>query len=250
MSKVMKYLVILVSILFLNLASATTFFSMNLHCGLGDWKSRVDIVVKEVLLRDPDIIGFQEVCYNSDIDMTKYIIKSLKAGGYPVTFSKTAETHRTFIKYREQLLIITKRYVTNTKESWLPSMKFFENKYLAIEVDGFWAITSHLHFALPQIREKQFELIAKRFSDKPVILFGDLNSNPSDAETNVMKKNWVSYYGGPTYPSANPDKTFDGFWATKVFADSVSSSTFEILFKNEVNAPSDHLGIWLEVDKR
>lgn len=248
MSKGMKYLVMMAAILISNAACATTFFSMNLHCALGDWKSRVDIVLKEILIRDPDIIGFQEVCHNAEIDMAKYIVESLKAGGYPLKFSKTAETHRTFIKYHEQLLIITKLDVKNVEESWLPSMKFFENKYLAIEVDGFWAITSHLHFALPQIREKQFNVVAKKFSDKSAIIFGDMNSNPKDSETSIMKKNgWVSYFGGPTYPSEKPSKTFDGFWSTSKFHRSVESFEFEILFKDEVNPPSDHLGIWLEV---
>jgi endonuclease/exonuclease/phosphatase family metal-dependent hydrolase len=250
MSKGMKYLAIVALLFLTNAASATTFFSMNLHCGLGDWKSRVDVVLKEVILRDPDIIGFQEVCHNSDIDMAKYIVNGLKSGGYPVSFSRTAETHRTFIKYREQLLIITKLKVKSSVESWLPSMKFFENKYLAIELEDFWAITSHMHFALPQIRERQFNVVANSFSEKSAIIFGDLNSNPKDGETSIMHENsWTSYYGDPTYPAGNPSKTFDGFWATKYFSENVKEHKFEVLFKEEVNPPSDHLGIWLEVNK-
>lgn len=250
MSKGMKYLAIVALLFLMNTASATTFFSMNLHCGLGDWKSRVNIVLKEVILRDPDVIGFQEVCHNADIDMAKYIVDGLKSAGYPVSFSKSAETHRTFIKYREQLLIITKLKVKSSVESWLPSMKLFENKYLAIELEDFWAITSHLHFALPQIRKKQFNVIAKRYSDKAAIIFGDMNSNPKNNETSIMHEmNWTAFYGGPTYPAENPKQTFDGFWATKQFAESIKNHEFEILFKDEINPPSDHLGVWLEVIK-
>lgn len=250
MSKGMKYLAVMASLFLMNAAGATSFFSMNLHCGLGDWKSRVDVILKEVISRNPDVIGFQEVCHNSDIDMARYIVDGLKSKGYPVSFSKTAETHRTFIKYREQLLIITKLKVKNSVESWLPSMKFFENKYLAIELEDFWAITTHLHFAFPQIREKQFNVISKRFSAKATIIFGDLNSNPKDGETSIMHESeWTPYYGDPTYPAGNPKQTFDGFWVTKKFSETVNNHEFEVLFKNEVNPPSDHLGIWLEVNK-
>lgn len=250
MSKSMKCLVIL-AFLFISGASfgATSIFSMNLHCALGNWKERLDIVIEEIAKRNPDIIGLQEVCHNQDIDMANYIVEGLKTRRYPVRFYRTAETHRTFIKYHEQLMIISKHEVKNSFESWLPSMKFFENKYLGIEVNGVTAITTHLHFALPQIREKQFNVIAEKFSNKKTIIFGDLNSNPENAETLIMDRSgWVSYYGDATYPSSHPEKTFDGFWATQSFAQNVKSSDFEVLFKDHKPEPSDHLGIWLKVE--
>jgi endonuclease/exonuclease/phosphatase family metal-dependent hydrolase len=252
MSKSMKFmaLLILISSAHMAFAREVKIFSMNLHCGLGDWESRVDTVIREVLKRDPDIIGFQEVCHNREVDMTSFIIKKLKDGGYPVMFHKTAETHRTFLKYREQLLIITKLNVEDVEESWLPSMKFFENKYLAIKVDNFWAITSHFHFALPQIREEQFKVIAEKFSNRAAIIFGDLNSNPDNSETAILhEKNWTSFFGEPTYPSSKPDKTFDGFWASEKLSSDISDTKFEVLFKDEINPPSDHLGIYLKIDK-
>lgn len=250
MSKSMKCLVVLLIMTISGASLATTsIFSMNLHCALGNWKERTDIVIKEIIKRDPDIIGFQEVCHNHEVDMADYIVNKLKANNYPVRFSKTAETHRTFIKYREQLLIISKLAVKNSSESWLPSMKFFENKYLAIEVKDFIAITTHLHFALPQIREKQYRVLADKFSTKKVIVFGDLNSNPDNGETMIMDREaWVPFFGEPTYPSSRPNKTFDGFWASQSFAAEITSHEFEVLFKNHNPAPSDHLGIWLKVE--
>lgn len=249
MSKGMKYLV-LGSMFFLMLPAfaGTSIFSMNLHCALGDWKTRTDTVVTEIIKRNPEIIGLQEVCYNSEVDMAKYIVEELKRRRYPVVFAQTADTHRTFVKFHEQLLIISRITVTRHEESWLPSMKFFENKYLAIDTGKFWAVTTHLHFALPQIRERQFRMISKRFTDKKAVVFGDLNSNPENGETSVLHTGlWTAFYGEPTYPASNPTKTFDGFWVTKSFAESMRTSFFEVLFKEVKPEPSDHLGIWLEV---
>ncbi len=249
MSKGMKYLVTgLMFFLILPAFAGTSIFSMNLHCALGDWKSRTDTVIAEIIKRNPEIIGLQEVCYNSQIDMGKYIVRELKRRHYPVVFSQSTNTHRTFVKYHEQLLIISRIKVASHEATWLPSMKFFENKYLAIDTGKFWAITTHLHFALPQIREKQFKVISERFKDKKAIVFGDLNSNPDDGETSVMHSSlWTSFYGEPTYPASNPTKTFDGFWVSKSFAETMRSSFFEVLFKDVKPEPSDHLGVWLEV---
>lgn len=221
---------------------------MNVHCALGDWKARTNVIIAEIIKRDPDIIGLQEVCYNSEVNMTKYIVDELKRLQYPVKFYKTADTHRTFVKYQEQLLIISKKDVLRSEESWLPSMKFFENKYLAIETEDFWAVTTHFHFALPQIRERQYKFVSKKFSDKKVIIFGDMNSNPDDNETKVMHElNWTPHYGGPTYPASKPTKTFDGFWASQSFSEMFQNIEFEILFQGVEPEPSDHLGIWLEL---
>ncbi|MFL5786318.1 MAG: hypothetical protein ACJ76H_16995, partial [Bacteriovoracaceae bacterium] len=96
------------------IASAFSIFSMNLHCGLGDWKSRVDIVVAEILKESHDVIGLQEVCYNNTMNMGTYIHEQLTKGGYPVKAMETQNTHRSFFKYQEQLLLISRHEATET----------------------------------------------------------------------------------------------------------------------------------------
>lgn len=247
----MKFLVI--SFLFfvttIAFAGKAKVFSMNLHCGLGDWQNRMDTVTEEIIRLDPDVIGLQEVCYNKKMNMTDYIVAKLIDGGYPVKFWKTTDTHQSFLKYQEQLLIITKHEVSSDIIESLPSMKFFENGFIAIKIENTWFINTHLHFALPQIRSKQYARISDVFSSKKAILMGDLNSNPLDKESLVMKKNkWSSFYNGPTYPSHKPEKTFDGFWTSNSLSSQIRQSDMRILFAGLDDQPSDHLGIWLEME--
>ncbi len=247
-SLVLSFVVLSLALSFTAYAGTTmTIFSMNLHCGLGDWKGRLDLVINEALDSDADVLGFQEVCFNQDVDMTSYILKGLSEGGYEVTYWKTFNTHRSFIKFHEQLLIITKHKVLGSEAHMLPSMKGFENGYLAINLGNVWAVTTHTHFALPQIRATQFRTLNSIFKNRNTIMFGDMNSNPKDSETGVLKENgWISIFGGPTYPSSNPKSTFDGFWISKSFAQSISGPHFRRLFVNAPVPPSDHLGIELK----
>lgn len=247
----MKFLVITIFGLlsFSAFAGNLKVFSMNLHCGLGDWQARMETVVQEILEIDPDVIGLQEVCFNDDMNMTKTIIQKLEDGGYDVNFKLTTETHQSFIKYQEELLIISKHVVTNSLDESLPGIKFFENRILAIEINNIWFINTHLHFAFPQVRTRQYRKISRLFKDKNALLMGDLNSNSSDEESNLMKKdNWKDYYNGPTFPSHKPDKTFDGFWTTATLTSQIQKYEMKRLFLDEVNPPSDHLGILLEMD--
>lgn len=221
---------------------------MNLHCGLGDWKSRMDTVVGKIIELNPDVIGLQEVCYNSKLNMTTYLLESLKKNGYPVKFWKTTDTHRSFVHYQEQLLIISKKEVLNSLEAALPSVPSLENRILAIELREGWAITTHLHFAIPLIRKNQYKKISDMFSNKNAIIFGDMNSNPDNYETKLFhEEGWISFFPGATYPSDKPSKIFDGFWASQGFSSQIASSSSEIIFEGHDPQPSDHLGVFLKL---
>lgn len=229
-------------------AKTLKIFSMNLHCGLGDWQSRLNTVIAEIIKKDPDVIGLQEVCYNNEMNMTSFIVHELKRFKYPVKFVKTTDTHQSFLKFQEQLLIISKKKVSSVVDMELPSVKFFENRLLGIEVGGVWAVTTHLHFALPQIRESQYHKISDYFSDKKVVLFGDLNSNPANGEASILhQENWKHYFPGPSYPSENPTKTFDGFWTSDSLSKKIKSSESVLIFKNHPYPPSDHLGVFMKI---
>ncbi len=232
----------------LAMASDMKIFSMNLHCGLDDWKARMDTVVEEILKINPDVIGLQEVCYNSEINMAAYIRSGLNKGGYEVRTFESYDTHRSFIKYQEQLLIISKHKRDEVLTGELPGVSILKNGYVAIRLGNLWFLTSHFHFALPIIRKSQYKFIDQKFGKVKAIIFGDLNSNPNDSETSVFKlSGWEHYFDGPTYPSSNPGKTFDGFWMTKSFYNEVLSTAMDRHFMNSRNQPSDHLGISLHL---
>lgn len=227
-------------------ASGMKIFSMNLHCGLDDWKARLDIVIAQILKSNPDVIGLQEVCYNKDMNMASYLRAELTKGGYPVTSMETFDTHTSFIKYQEQLLLISRHKITEKDSGFLPGPSVLKNGFVSFRINGSWYLTTHLHFALALIRKSQYEFIQKKFGQKSTIIFGDLNSNPEDRETDVLKDaRWVSVFDGPTYPSADPKKTFDGFWMTEAFYGGVLATTMERHFLNSRIQPSDHLGIEL-----
>lgn len=232
-------------------AASLEIFSMNLHCALGDWRERVDIVLEEIIRRDPDVIGLQEVCKNKNTDMTEYILSELSRYEYPVKSWNTIETHRSFISYQEELLIISKHLENERIEGAIPSVKFFENKFVGLRIHGVWFITTHLHFALPSVRKAQYKTLNKIFNNKQTIIFGDMNSHPGNSESAPFRtNNWSHYYNGPTYPAHKPNKTFDGFWLSTSLSDKVQATSIETLFQKVENAPSDHLGVYLNLDLR
>lgn len=221
---------------------------MNLHCGLDDWKKRMDVVVNEIVRLNPDVIGLQEVCYNDEMNMAKYIGESLSKKGYPVKSLITIDTHRSFIRYQEQLLLISRHVSQDTDSGYLPGPGILRNGYVSFRIGHLRFLTTHLHFALPAIRRSQYEFLQEKFGRQGIVAFGDMNSNPENSETNVLKKaGWVPFYDGPTYPSDNPTKTFDGFWMSERFHEEVMATTIERLFLNQRNQPSDHLGISLSI---
>lgn len=247
----MKTILGVILVLFsLNAAAAQIeIFSMNLHCALGDWKSRLNTIIDEIILRNPHVIGLQEVCKNKQLDMTDYILKELKKHNYQVKNFARAETHRSFIHYQEELLIITRMEAKQKLEGNLTSLKFFENKYLGLKIGDTWFITTHLHFALPSIRATQYRELNEEFKSTKAVVFGDMNSHPGNKETNVVKMSgWKAFFNGPTYPARKPDKIFDGFWMTKASGDNLSSASVEILFSEEHEPPSDHLGVYLTME--
>lgn len=244
----MKALILILLLPMTCLASEMKIFSMNLHCGLGNWQERVDIVVGEILKLNPDVVGLQEVCYNDDMNMAVYIREKLVAGGFDIRSLKTIDTHKSFYKYQEQLLLISKHKADETKAGYLPSVTMLRNGYVSFRIGKLWFLTTHLHFALPMIRKNQYTSINKDFGKYPTVIFGDLNSNPADGETNVLKSaGWNSFFDGPSFPSDKPEKTFDGFWMSETFHEEVLATTIETHFVNAPVQPSDHLAVSLNI---
>jgi endonuclease/exonuclease/phosphatase family metal-dependent hydrolase len=194
------------------------------------------------------VIGLQEVCYNDEVNMAKYIEESLNKNGYPVKSLITIDTHRSFLRFQEQLLLLSRHASHDIQSGYLPGPSILRNGYVSFRIGPLRFLTTHLHFALPGIRRKQYEFLQQQFGRHSVLMFGDLNSNPEDTETEVLKKTaWVPFFDGPTYPSDNPNKTFDGFWMSERFHDEVMATSIERLFLNLRNQPSDHLGIRLSI---
>ncbi len=245
---VMKLFIFLVLLPLTCFSSATKIFSMNLHCGSDDWKARLDVVVGEILRIRPEVIGLQEVCYNDEMNMAGYIREKLLSGGYGFRTFETLDTHRSFLRYQEQLVLISKLPVDEVKSGFLPSSSLLRNGYIAVRSGQQWYLTTHLNFILPMVRKNQFNTLSKSFGKNKAIIFGDFNSGPEDDEAEVMKKgNWVSAFDGPTFPAENPEKTFDGFWMSSSFHDEVMATTVELHFLNARFQPSDHLGISLNI---
>lgn len=242
----MKVLIIFILCLLPALAftAELRILSMNMHCALGDWEKRTLIVVDEIIRLNPDVIGFQEICKNENVDMKEFIWEELnKRSQFQSRHS--VQTHRTFIKYFEELFIVSRRDSERQFSGKLPAVPTLENMYVGMEIDDMNFITTHLHFALPQIRRRQYEVLRK-FTQTKTIIFGDMNSNPKNPETMPFKKDgWFPVYSGPTYPSDKPSKTFDGFWLSPSLKKKVSSIKVERLFVDADTQPSDHLGIFM-----
>lgn len=229
------------------LATEVRILSMNMHCALGEWQKRTLIVVEEIIRLNPDVIGFQEICKNNDVDMKEFIWEELNKRSY-FESRNSIRTHRTFIKYHEELFIVAKVSSDKKFHGKLPAVPTLENMYLGLEIDGISFITTHFHFALPHIRRKQYEALSS-FTPQKTIVFGDMNSNPGNSEAlPFIKDGWMPVYGGPTYPSHKPSKTFDGFWLSPAMKTAVTNVKIERLFLNAKTQPSDHLGLLMTLE--
>jgi len=223
-------------------------FSMNLHCALGNWHARLDTVLDELARERPDVMGFQEVCRNKKVDMARYLVDGLESRGYHVAYWRTVDTHGTFFKYQEQLLVISGRPVHGVEEGKLPSMPFLRNKYLGVQLDGQWVVVTHLHFLLPQIRQFQAHKLVKLWSGRPVLLLGDFNTSGDAWELGrFAKRGWSSYFPGKTFPSDKPKKVFDGFLLSPELAARVESAAARRIFEGLADPPSDHLAVGLDL---
>jgi endonuclease/exonuclease/phosphatase family metal-dependent hydrolase len=224
---------------------------MNLHCGLGDWMRRMDRVIDEIERTNPDVIGLQEVCHNSEMNMQDYILKVLETSGYKVASLRALDTHRSFGKYMEQLLIISRHQAMSSTSGHLPGIEILRNGYVALELQDFWVVTTHLHFLIPSIRWRQYQSIESTFRNKNVVVFGDMNSSDRSWESGPFKNTgWASHYNGPTYPSDQPRSIFDGFWISPSLVPLTSLKSIRRVFLNEAEQPSDHLGLEMVLDHR
>ncbi len=230
-------------------AKPVKYFSMNLHCGLGDWARRMDMVIAEIVRVNPDVIGLQEVCYNSEMNMQTYILQGLQRSGYQIGAFHSVDTHRSFSKYMEQLLIISKQKAVSKTQGYLPGIIILRNGYVGLEIEGQWVVTTHLHFLIPFVRQRQYKALRNIFSGKKAIIFGDMNSSDRQWESGPLRKaGWTSHYEGPTYPSDKPRSIFDGFWLTSSFSQGSTFKSARRVFLNAPEQPSDHLGLELNLD--
>ncbi len=224
-------------------------FSMNLHCALGNWQARVDEIVDELVRTKPQVMAFQEVCHNKKIDMARYLVDRLVASGVPVSFWKTVDTHPSFFKYQEELLLVSTLPVQAHEHGKLPSLIFFRNNYLAFQIDGTWVVTTHLHFLFSFIRKSQFKKLTKLFGGRPVLMMGDFNTGPNSSESKPFRKaGWLSIFDGPTFPAEKPKDVFDGFWFSDDLKKRVQGASMRKVFEKasqEHEPPSDHLGVAL-----
>lgn len=229
--------------------SEMKYFSMNLFCAENDWQNRIEVLAREISRLDPDVAGFQEVCRGAGIDVVATLVESLKREGYPVAFQHAVFTHRTFFKYGENLLLISKHVPERVATGVLPgSAPAFENRYLAMQLKGQWYVNTHLNWIFPTGRAEQYRFLSRVWGGLPAIVGGDLNSGPLTWEGKKFAAlDWIPFFAGPTHPSSGPKRVFDGFWLSPRIADEIEVLGVERLFAERASALSDHLAVMLTV---
>lgn len=244
-----------ISVLFLALGSRPAraeiqrYFSMNLHCLVGDWKARLDLVADELVRRDVDVAGFQEVCRKGSSDMAEYLVGALLARGYAVAYWSAVNTHKSFYRSQEQLLMISRLPVASHEAGRLPSIAMLANYYQGAQINGRWIVNTHLHFMLPQLRKIQVKRISKLWSSRDVLMLGDFNSAPNKKAMKPLRDaKWAALFAGPTYPADDPKKIFDGFWLSESLSKRVQRARATTVFGGYSPSVSDHLGVVLDVD--
>lgn len=227
--------------------SALTF---NLHCFDENWEKRLDLLAKEVALLSPTVLAFQEVCTSETASMIEALREKLIKAGYPLQETAAQFTHRAWDKYDEYVIMMSKEPVEGIEQGFLPASPLMRG-YVAFKIRGRYFVNTHLEHLDPKYRKEEIEFLTSLFSTGPHVIMGDLNSNPKNVEQNSFKElGYTPFFAGATYPSQKPLSTYDGFWVSKDFEFS-STSTVKTVFTQTYDGLflSDHVGVLLRLNR-
>jgi len=189
-----------------------------------DYPTRLQAIIQELKVLDPNVMGFQEVAQHSSSDNMAQTIADSLALHFGTEYYVTWQfTHTAYSSYSEGIGIVSKRPVTASGYQSLP-IAVFPRKVLwnQIDVQGtpLHFFTTHLAYRDEDnsTRIQQVNSI-KAFIDTkvtnapgPAILTGDFNCTP-DSDPIAQLANYSSSWdqlhptlSGYTYPASNPTK--------------------------------------------
>lgn len=227
-----------------------------------DYQTRLQAIIQELKILDPDIMGFQEVAQHSASDNMAQTIADSLSLHFGETYNVYWQfTHTAYSSYSEGIGIVSKWPVVASGFQSLP-IAVFPRKVLwnQIDIEGtpLHFFTSHLAYREEDnsARIQQVNSIKSYIESKvtitpgPVALTGDFNCTPDSypiAQLGDYTSSWNLLHpslSGYTYPATNPTKKIDYTFISNDFqADILHSSLKFFSTYDGTNYPSDHWGL-------
>lgn len=172
--------------------------------GENSWSFRKDNVVNLIKFYEPDLFGIQEglphqVHYLDSLLTTFKVIGQGRDGGQNGEQSSIFYNHNTFDILESDTFWLSETPTTVSK-GWdaqfnrICTYVLFQNMKTK---EVFWVFNTHLDHVGSVAREKSVQLIHKMIESKnkkkhPVVIMGDLNSEPSTNQVKFLSENYLN----------------------------------------------------------
>lgn len=216
--------------------------SYNIHVGVGldkvyDLKRTADVILS---LR-PDFVGMQEV--DSVTGRTEWVDQAVELGRltgmYPV-FAPAIE----FSQGLYGIAALVREVPLAVRRIPLPGEEE-RRTFLLLEYQDYLLCNTHLSLT-DSSRTEAIRLIRNTLEqyDKPALITGDFNMQPSSAECRLMGETWMLLSDSTqfTFPADTPRVTIDYVWGRKEYEYQVSHA--EVV---EEPVVSDHRPVYVDI---
>ncbi|MEA3286800.1 MAG: endonuclease/exonuclease/phosphatase family protein [Candidatus Marinimicrobia bacterium] len=227
-----------------------------------DYPARLQAIIQELKILDPDIMGLQEVAQHSSSDnMAQTIADSLSIYFGSDYYVYWQMTHTAYSSYSEGIGTVSKWPITASGYQSLP-VAVFPRKVLwnQLNIQGvpLHFFTTHLAYRDEDnaTRVQQINSIRSFINSKtasvpgPAILTGDFNCTPASDPIALLSEYSSSWnllhptLSGYTYPSNNPIKKIDYVFVKNDYQPVILQSSLKFFVTYDgTNYPSDHWGL-------
>jgi endonuclease/exonuclease/phosphatase family metal-dependent hydrolase len=240
--------------------------------GVNAWRFRKDYFSSQIQFYNPDIFGVQEAKPNQVIDISKALLEYNNVGmgrdGIGQGESSNIFYKKDRFKVKESNTFWLSETPNTISKGWDAAynrvctyalFKDYKTKQL------FWVFNTHLDHIGEQARTKGIELILSKIKELntknyPVILMGDLNSEPQEDRIILLKKAMDDTREVSIEKPFGPSGTFNNFKHNEPVTRLIDyifiskNSIFKVKKyavlsdSKDLKYPSDHLPVYVEIN--
>ena len=206
----------------------------NFEQSTANYSKAMRAIAQEIKTINPDIIGLQEVDCNTDrsgnIDQVAVLAQM---AGYEYYYFGKARDYDENGDYGHAIMSKYPIISSETVQFVNQSGETRSYEHLVIEINGTLVNVYNTHLTLWNVQAEQLaEITASAEAQEYAIIFGDMNSTPTEVSSAINQEKMISLNGGETYTS--PKNTFPaGVNPTKPIDDIIVSRSFKYYWESE-----------------
>lgn len=240
--------------------------------GANAWSFRKDYFISQIQFYNPDIFGVQEAKPNQVIDISKALLEYNNVG---VGRDGIGQGESSNIFYKKEKFTVKESNTFWLSETPNTISKGWDAAYNRVCTYAlfkdlktkklFWLFNTHLDHIGEQARTKGIELILSKIKEVntknyPVILIGDLNSEPQEDRILLLKKAMDDTREVSIEKPFGPSGTFNNFKHNEPVTRLIDyifiskNSVFKVKKyavlsdSKDLKYPSDHLPVYVEIN--